>query len=395
MATASPISIFTAQIAFHKSPWRLATVTAVRPAKRFGAIALDGDRRYLVSRKSRRTTAAGSTAASSCCRRAVGDLSTATTPSGNASRWRRSAVRRAARLRPPRLLASDGHAARPDLPRGAVGQRPRALESLVIDRRVLGRQARLPDRPHRLQGRWMSLLLERLGAEVHGFALPPDDETQPLRHRARARRLVHHRIGDMRDLAALLRRSAKARPRHRHSHGGPISRAALLCRAGRDLCHQCNGHRPSARGGPAALRRSRRSSSSPATSATRTSDSTGATAKPTAWAVTIPTAAARAAPSSSPHAYRRSFFPATDAARVATARAGNVIGGGDWAQDRLVPDAMRAFWPARCCVSAIPHPMRPWQHVLDPLFGYLAAGAALGAGRAGLPTAGISGRTRS
>jgi len=66
----------------------------------------------------------------------------------------------------------------------------------------------------------------------------------------------------------------------------------------------------------------------------------------------------------------RAFF-ATGGPRVATARAGNVIGGGDWAEDRLLPDAMRAFEGGRAVRVRNPASVRPWQHVLEPLAGYL------------------------
>ena len=78
--------------------------------------------------------------------------------------------------------------------------------------------------------------------------------------------------------------------------------------------------------------------------------------------------------------YRRSFFGTPDSpVWVASARAGNVIGGGDWAKDRIVPDCMKALAkglpiPVRNKVST-----RPWQHVLEPLSGYLTLGAALAA----------------
>jgi CDP-glucose 4,6-dehydratase len=73
--------------------------------------------------------------------------------------------------------------------------------------------------------------------------------------------------------------------------------------------------------------------------------------------------------------YRNSFFNAADYARhgtaVATARAGNVIGGGDWAQDRLIPDILAAFEAGRAVDIRHPQAIRPWQHVLEPLRGYL------------------------
>ena len=74
-------------------------------------------------------------------------------------------------------------------------------------------------------------------------------------------------------------------------------------------------------------------------------------------------------------AYRRSFFqperPDEDHVAVATARAGNVIGGGDWSEDRLLPDLMRGFDAAKPVLIRRPKAIRPWQHVLDPLHGYL------------------------
>ena len=69
-------------------------------------------------------------------------------------------------------------------------------------------------------------------------------------------------------------------------------------------------------------------------------------------------------------AYRQSFFRDGSAA-VASARAGNVIGGGDWAADRLVPDMVRAIADRRPVSIRNPHAIRPWQHVLEPLSGYL------------------------
>jgi CDP-glucose 4,6-dehydratase len=79
-------------------------------------------------------------------------------------------------------------------------------------------------------------------------------------------------------------------------------------------------------------------------------------------------------------AYRNSFFSDTDhevdrdgpPPRIATARAGNVIGGGDWGADRLIPDIVRAVEEGRSVQVRNPHAVRPWQHVLNPLSGYLA-----------------------
>jgi CDP-glucose 4,6-dehydratase len=70
-------------------------------------------------------------------------------------------------------------------------------------------------------------------------------------------------------------------------------------------------------------------------------------------------------------AYRRSFFQTADRPAIASARAGNVIGGGDWAEDRLVPDLMRGVLEGEVVHIRNPLAVRPWQHVLNPLEGYL------------------------
>ena len=79
--------------------------------------------------------------------------------------------------------------------------------------------------------------------------------------------------------------------------------------------------------------------------------------------------------------YRNSFFNtahyATHKKAIAVARAGNVIGGGDWAKDRLIPDIIKALVKGENIVVRNPDSVRPWQHVLEPLFGYLLLGAKL------------------
>jgi CDP-glucose 4,6-dehydratase len=74
-------------------------------------------------------------------------------------------------------------------------------------------------------------------------------------------------------------------------------------------------------------------------------------------------------------AYRRSFFPKNKydehGVAIASTRAGNVIGGGDWALDRLIPDIMKTFVKNESVTIRSPHAIRPWQHVIEPLNGYL------------------------
>lgn len=77
--------------------------------------------------------------------------------------------------------------------------------------------------------------------------------------------------------------------------------------------------------------------------------------------------------------YRRSFFSRRDSpVGVASARAGNVVGGGDWAADRIVPDCIRSLRSGKSITVRNRLATRPWQHVLDPLGGYLELGSALG-----------------
>jgi CDP-glucose 4,6-dehydratase len=83
-------------------------------------------------------------------------------------------------------------------------------------------------------------------------------------------------------------------------------------------------------------------------------------------------------------AYARSFFTGAGTPAVASVRAGNVIGGGDWALDRIVPDCMRAWTAGRPVAIRQPGSVRPWQHVLDLLSGYLRLGARLQQQREGL-----------
>jgi CDP-glucose 4,6-dehydratase len=81
-------------------------------------------------------------------------------------------------------------------------------------------------------------------------------------------------------------------------------------------------------------------------------------------------------------AYRRSFFDGHGGPALATARAGNVIGGGDWGEDRLLPDVLRAVETGEALRVRNPHAVRPWQHVLNPLSGYLRLAEELWRGEA-------------
>ena len=105
------------------------------------------------------------------------------------------------------------------------------------------------------------------------------------------------------------------------------------------------------------------------------------TGKPTNSGGTIRTPAARPALNWSVTRYRESFFPLArwedHRVGLASARAGNVIGGGDWTARQLIPDTIAAFLQARPVVLRHPQSVRPWQHVLDCLAGYLTLAEAL------------------
>lgn len=76
-------------------------------------------------------------------------------------------------------------------------------------------------------------------------------------------------------------------------------------------------------------------------------------------------------------AYIRSYFNDKGSVKIATTRAGNVVGGGDWAADRIIPDCIRAWSKGEKAICRNPDATRPWQHVLEPLSGYLWLGASL------------------
>ncbi len=136
-------------------------------------------------------------------------------------------------------------------------------------------------------------------------------------------------------------RVARARARGRHPPGRAVAGAPLVSRSGRDLRDQRDGHGQRARGRARRRRRARRRQRDDATSATRTASGSGPTARTSRWAATTRTAQQGLLRSWSTAAYRDSFFARRTRPRLASARAGNVIGGGDWGEDRLIPDLMR------------------------------------------------------
>lgn len=225
------------------------------------------------------------------------------------------------------------------------------------------------------KGAWLSEWLLRLGASVVGFALPPDQSPSLYSLLGLSERM-RSVLSDVRDLPALERVLAETRPEivlHlaaqplvRRSYREPVATfstnvmgTAHLLEAARhtdsvrsivivtsDKCYENVG----------------------VPRGYRESDAMGGH---------DPYSASKGAAEIVTAAYRRSFFSEPGRAGVASARAGNVIGGGDWSEDRLVPDLVRGIARGEPVVIRNPASIRPWQHVLEPLSGYLMLARAL------------------
>lgn len=222
------------------------------------------------------------------------------------------------------------------------------------------------------KGSWLTLWLQQLGAEVHGFALEPESDPSlfALVHGG----MAHSTIGDIREVtalqAALLDAGPEvvihmaAQPLVRRSYLDPVEtystnvmgtvhllEAVRACKTVRAVLVVTSDKCYENREWPWGYRES-----DPMGGFDPYSNSKGCAELVTA-------------------AYRSSFFnPSAHAVHgvaVATARAGNVIGGGDWAVDRLVPDLLAAYRAGRVACIRNPGALRPWQHVLEPLSGYL------------------------
>jgi CDP-glucose 4,6-dehydratase len=223
------------------------------------------------------------------------------------------------------------------------------------------------------KGSWLSAWLQQLGAEVHGFALAP--ATSPsLFDVAGIANGMHSALGDIRDpsaLAAALHDSKAEIVIHmaaqalvRYSYANPIETYATNVM------------------GTVHVLEAVRQAGSVKAVVNVTSDKCYEN-REWVWGYRESEAMGGYDPYSSSKgcaelvaaAYRTSYFNPADYAQhgigLASVRAGNVIGGGDWAADRLVPDMVRAFSTGETVNIRNPHAIRPWQHVLEPLSGYL------------------------
>lgn len=224
------------------------------------------------------------------------------------------------------------------------------------------------------KGSWLALWLSELGARVHGFALEPPTEPSLFRMAGIESRLASHTLADVRDAEAL---------------------AASLARVGPDVVFHLAAQplvRESYRQ-PRATFETNLMGTVNLLEAVRVADSVRVCQVITSdkcyenreWLYGYresdpmgghdPYSSSKGCAELAVAAYGRSFFSVADdhepRVSLASARAGNVIGGGDWAEDRLVPDCVRAFARGERAVIRNPWAVRPWQHVLEPLSGYL------------------------
>jgi CDP-glucose 4,6-dehydratase len=218
------------------------------------------------------------------------------------------------------------------------------------------------------KGAWTSLLLSRLGAEVHGFALPPESEKSVF-VAAGVERGVRHEIGDVRDLAQLRGAMERAAPEI-------VIHMAAQSLVRRSYLEPVETYATNVIGTVHVLEAARGLDARAIVVVTsdKCYENVGSD-----WGYREidrlggldPYSSSKACAELVVDAYRRSFFDTADGSAVASARAGNVIGGGDAAPDRLTVDAMTAFEAGEVLRVRSPAAVRPWQHVLDPITGYL------------------------
>ncbi|MDD3884411.1 MAG: CDP-glucose 4,6-dehydratase [Gallionella sp.] len=223
------------------------------------------------------------------------------------------------------------------------------------------------------KGSWLSLWLQHLGAEVTGYALQPP--TNPsLFEVANVAQGMTSIVGDIRDAEALSKAMQKASPEVLiHMAAQPLVRYSYV--------NPVETYSTNVMGTVHLLEAVRQTPSVRAV-VNVTSDKCYDN-KEWVWGYRENEAMGGFDPYSNSKgcaelvtsAYRNSFFnPAQfdkHGVALASARAGNVIGGGDWADDRLIPDILRAISDNKPVVIRSPHAIRPWQHVLEPLSGYL------------------------
>ena len=219
------------------------------------------------------------------------------------------------------------------------------------------------------KGSWLTIWLKLLGADVVGFALPPDTEPN-LFAAAGVADDVASLLGDVTDVSAV----SAAFERHRPQIVIHSAAQALVRRSYRQPIQT---YATNVMGTVHVLDVTRQTPSVRAVVVV-TSDKcyenrewSQGYREEDAMGGADPYSSSKGAAELITAAYRRSFFANNGSAAIASARAGNVIGGGDWAEDRLVPDIVRGICSGGPIVIRRPDSVRPWQHVLEPLRGYL------------------------
>lgn len=223
------------------------------------------------------------------------------------------------------------------------------------------------------KGSWLALWLTALGAEVHGFALEPPTNPSLFVEAEIGEWIASSTIGDVRDRRAVQKAMDDASPTHiMHLAAQPLVRLSYEQPV---ATFETNVM------GTVNVLDAARSQPNLRSIVNVTSDKCYenlewdyAYREIDAMGGKDPYSASKGAAELVAASYRRSFF---DDGRVGfvSARAGNVIGGGDWAVDRIVPDCIRALVAGQQISVRNPRAVRPWQHVLEPLAGYLMAGA--------------------
>ena len=222
------------------------------------------------------------------------------------------------------------------------------------------------------KGSWLCEWLLALGARVHGYALPPPTTPALFDQLGLADRLQHE-IGDVRDATAVQRAIQRvqpdfvfhlaAQPLVRLSYAQPVETYATNVLGTVHVLEALRGlQKPCA---TVLITTDKCYENREWLYGYRENDPLGGF---------DPYSSSKAAAEIAIAAYRRSFFQ-NHPVRIASARAGNVIGGGDWALDRIVPDAVRALQTGAPIPVRNRSATRPWQHVLDPISGYLCLAA--------------------
>ncbi len=235
------------------------------------------------------------------------------------------------------------------------------------------------------KGGWLASWLNSLGARVFGFALPPS--TQPsLFEAVRLMDDMSSTFGDVRDDGALAAVFDRAQPQIVFH----LAAQALVRRSYALPAETFSTNVMGTVGVLEAARRARRLEAVVIVTSDKcyeNPESSHGLVETDPLGGADPYSSSKACAELVTAAYRRSFFSAAGGPLVASARAGNVLGGGDWSEDRLVPDIVKALANGEAAIIRNPSSIRPWQHVLEPLRGYLILGSRLLAGEGGVAEA--------